>query len=1091
MDLRQFERPGADYRVHPFWFWNGAMEEDEIRRQIAEMHRQGVGGFFICARQGLTVPYLSRQWFDKVRLAVEEAAERGMGAWLYDEYPYPSGMAGGEVVLEHPDARQTTLEHRLVRARGGEKLEVELPWGRIVYAKAAPVGPDGVVLWDRAIDVRDRIGNAQADPVFQKTGLTAYTQKRFFTYRTVYRLTWEVPEGEWTVVLFQELELEDFKYYGTYVDPCNREAMAAFIRLTHEKYAAAVGDFFGGAVKGMFTDEIGLLGRMPWSKRLAGEFRRRCGYALEERLPAFVDRFAPDAAKVRYDYYQTLHRLLREAYHKQASDWCVSRGLIYAAEVPVVRMATQTHSGMPGGDSAHEKLGRSLEWILRRYFANLRENPKMIGSLARQLGRERALIECFHSVGWSMTLQDARWMLDRLAAMGINFYNFHAFYYTMDALAKHDAPPSQFLQNPYWEHFLLLADYAGRLGYAMSRGEADIRFAYLDPTTTLWTHMGNPFQAFRYGGVDSEEEERLGKLREDWTEIGVRLLRARFDYDHLDPELLGEAEAVDGSLRLGRAEYKAIVLPPLVNLEGGAWEKLKAFKESGGVLIALGLLPYERIDGDGPSEEEAMRLFGASHSPRAVYWGESQGKTEDLPPSADGGAVFLPFEAGKAARQWDNLRRLLRDKAPSAAEFEPANAPDTGAILMQSRRYSEREAAVFLANQEGQRLEGTLRLRPEFLPTALASAVEAEAVELDLETGEGRRLAAWSLAAGRWELPLTMEPYESRLILIRRTAPESGANSGERPAEKLRLDASGEWNVQALGGNSLRLGDFGLQIRKGEALSAIGRVSAKTFVDQLADLAEREAVPAVFRQTFGTPMRMEPAYPIACAYTARFEIAELPSVCELAMDEGAVCGESRILLNGREIAPGALERRETHDRRQVACDVTALLQKGANELRVEATVRHDWEGVVDPLYLQGDFGAFFDETGGPVLARRPSAVSGIASGPVPGFPYYAGVLSYSRPFVLVELPQTDCFELEFDRWDPHFHDCAEVRVNGISLGVRPWTPYRWSGETQWLREGANEVEVRVTGTLVSFLDGDYFDYAAHKLRPVADRPAPQ
>lgn len=68
-----FENPEAQYRVHPFWFWNGDMEEEQIKRQVAEMAAQGVGGFFICPRQGLQIPYLSEAWFDKVRIAVEAA----------------------------------------------------------------------------------------------------------------------------------------------------------------------------------------------------------------------------------------------------------------------------------------------------------------------------------------------------------------------------------------------------------------------------------------------------------------------------------------------------------------------------------------------------------------------------------------------------------------------------------------------------------------------------------------------------------------------------------------------------------------------------------------------------------------------------------------------------------------------------------------------------------------------------------------------------------------------------------------------------------------------------------------------------------
>ena len=43
---------------HPFWFWNGNMEMGEIKRQIDLMHDQGINGFYIHFRQGMT-PALS------------------------------------------------------------------------------------------------------------------------------------------------------------------------------------------------------------------------------------------------------------------------------------------------------------------------------------------------------------------------------------------------------------------------------------------------------------------------------------------------------------------------------------------------------------------------------------------------------------------------------------------------------------------------------------------------------------------------------------------------------------------------------------------------------------------------------------------------------------------------------------------------------------------------------------------------------------------------------------------------------------------------------------------------------------------------
>ena len=44
---------------YPFWFWNGDLQVEEIRRQVAEMAAQGMRGFYIHPRQGLQRPYLS------------------------------------------------------------------------------------------------------------------------------------------------------------------------------------------------------------------------------------------------------------------------------------------------------------------------------------------------------------------------------------------------------------------------------------------------------------------------------------------------------------------------------------------------------------------------------------------------------------------------------------------------------------------------------------------------------------------------------------------------------------------------------------------------------------------------------------------------------------------------------------------------------------------------------------------------------------------------------------------------------------------------------------------------------------------------
>ena len=1083
-----FEHPEPQYRVHPFWFWNGEMQEEQIRRQIAEMHKQGVGGFFICPRQGLQVPYLSEAWFDKVRIAVSEAAARGMQVWLYDEYPYPSGMAGGEVTLDFPEAKQRELIHHHVVARGGEVAQMQLPWGRILLAKAVRRDVQGKRDWHSSIDLRRFIGNIQTDQVYQETGLTSYNRKRFFTYQTAFRLLWDVPEGDWELIVFQEKEIEDFKYYGHFVDPCHREAMSHFIQLTHERYKHALGEHFeSGVIQGMFSDEIAPLGRLPWSPQLPRYFGERCGYSLLESLPALLYSDAPNAAVIRYDYFQSLHLLLRESYHKQVHDWCEAAGIQYAAEVPGVRMTTQLYSHMPGGDSAHEKMGRPLSWILERYGQRLRDNPKMVSSLARQLGRSRNMIECFHSVGWSMTLQDAKWMIDRMAAMGTNFYNFHAFFYTIGGLTKHDAPPSQFLQNPYWKHFRQLGDYTGRLSYLMSSGTAMIHIAVLDPTTTFWSLMGNPLHGFDYSGEDEAERMQLNQLIQDWMRITAHLLHQRRDYDHLDPELLAEADVTNGIIQIGAACYEVLILPPMLNLEAAAWKQIERLVAAGGTVISMGMLPHIAIQPGSPAGEEATDFFGTAD--QNGQSGENRGNT-----------YFLPYEAGSEgehALPLERLSLLLEKVVPEVVSWTMVE--ESTELLMQIRQLSAREFMVFLSNQEGECYEGQLRIDSEQLQLRYSVGLSEDkdsvllVERLNIETGQQEVIPTTSLE-GQWCIPLTLAPYEAhavRFLLQSRAgcgSPEcEDAGAEAETTHKIVLSSEGPWRIKAVQSNNLRIGQFQVQASNvnGDFLE-IPQTNVKPFIDLTSAFAAQHPLPLQFEQVFGTPKKATVAYPIQCRYTATFELRTALPECLLFMDRAAISGTWTMEINGHTVTREQFIPAEITDHTNIACNVAEMLHSGLNELVVRVEITRDEDGIVDPLYLRGEFGVQYHHKGAASLVLEPHVAERIGPEPLPLYPHFAGEMSYKRMFWLDQAEtEVHSFELEFRDWS--VQDVTEVRINGHSLGVRCWSPYRWQGEGIWLRPGDNEIEVCVTNTLIGLLEGMYFDGKEHRLQDVVQR----
>ena len=94
------------YKCIPFWSWNDELDEKELTEQIEWMHDNGVGGFFMHARGGLTTEYLGDKWFSCIEACLKKAQELGMEAYAYDENGWPSGFAGGKLLEDSNNCDQ-------------------------------------------------------------------------------------------------------------------------------------------------------------------------------------------------------------------------------------------------------------------------------------------------------------------------------------------------------------------------------------------------------------------------------------------------------------------------------------------------------------------------------------------------------------------------------------------------------------------------------------------------------------------------------------------------------------------------------------------------------------------------------------------------------------------------------------------------------------------------------------------------------------------------------------------------------------------------------------------------------------------------
>jgi hypothetical protein len=202
------------------------------------------------------------------------------------------------------------------------------------------------------------------------------------------------------------------------------------------------------------------------------------------------------------------------------------------------------------------------------------------------------------------------------------------------------------------------------------------------------------------------------------------------------------------------------------------------------------------------------------------------------------------------------------------------------------------------------------------------------------------------------------------------------------------------------------------------------------------------------------------------------------------MDEDALQGEYTIFLNGQHISRHDFQPIVRYGYRQLACDVRHFLRSGANHLAVQVEVSRDQDGLRDPLYLSGPFGVTIADGRAPVIDREP--YEGIPqSGLQDGYPYYAGTLSFTHEIMMEKAPSEKTFTLVLNGWQQPVDDCVEVMVNGRSLGVCCWSPYRWDGTSELWHAGLNTVELRITKTAGAMLDGVYFDGSSHRILPIA------
>jgi len=546
---KEFKDPGNEYRSAPFWSWNDRLNPEELRRQVRDMHDHGIGGFFMHSREGLETDYLSPEWWECVRKTVAEAKKLGMKAYVYDEDRWPSGFAGGLVPARSKEYQKKTLVMK--RLKPGQKI------------------PPKTVCAFRAKMNRGNLVSAT------RLDLEAPTPKPRKDEKTVCFVMETAAPSDW--------------YNGyPYADNLNPESVRAFIDITYEAYYREIGREFGRTVPAVFTDEphfqedmiLAPGHRVPWTAIFPGFFQKRRGYDILDKLPHFFLE-GRDTASVRHDYWLTLTELFADSYSRQIGEWCEKHNVAltghYLAEHDFAMqigfsgavMPQYEYQQMPGIDLLRERIEEVL-------------TVKQCTSVARQFGRDKVLSELYGCTGWDFTFEGMKWIGDWQYALGINERCQHLALYSIKGCRKRDYPPSFNYNTTWWKHNKVIEDYFARASLVLSTGTPVRDVLLIHNISSGWT-------AHKSGReIDPAVQEWFHYL----NDTSKALLGLHRDFDYGDEILMEKyGKALSGRIKINKATYNVVVLPPALNLRSSTVALLQTYLAKGGRLVAIKPLP--------------------------------------------------------------------------------------------------------------------------------------------------------------------------------------------------------------------------------------------------------------------------------------------------------------------------------------------------------------------------------------------------------------------------------------------------------------------------------------------------------------------
>jgi len=1010
--LQQFRTPEDQYVPPVMWFWNDKIEEAEIAYQLGKFKESGFCEFFVHPLWGMEEEYLSESFFQLIKYTVAEAKKLGMYFWIYDEYNWPSGMAGGYLLRDEPWTRSTLLKSIKVDLFAGQPLEIsfrgQFVSAQIVYGNKS----------QRIADISDQV-------TFRKDGEMSYAT--YVNKSCVNSSLWlyytDVTRGMTAVGMWSSFSW----FQEGYVDTNNPEVVRKYIELTHERYKDVIGDEFGKTVKGVFTDEVNNMsmfdnvpGVTPWTDKLPEEFEREHGYGLLPKLYALhCDFIDTEVLKVRYDYWRTCARLFKDAYMQQTADWCSQNNLLLTGHLSG-ESTVYWHSFQMGDffDSNTPFHIPGVDSILSTQYVDdpgFSLEAKLIASVAKFNNRPRVMCETFSGSGWDMKLGEAKRIINRLLVHGINMIVFMGAYYSLDGARKRlplGYPPSHGYNNPLFEHYDFLNRHAARIEYLSAITRPAGRVLVMIPQTAHYIHL-----------------QEADKLDSAWQGVAEALIRLQIEFDFGFEPLAGEMKVADGRLEIRGCSYDTVILPEMKYTTSGVASAIEQLVAQGGRAIFVNALIEVAADNGTLYAFAPLCSFGAHAVEGAMA--EAAGAELKVVRVDGKGATFLAAP--------DLKNRLVRPMMDSLADIlgkdrQPFYSIGSTDGVYVGHRTNEDMELIFIANDNA-------------YETNISATVSmtGRLLLLDPDTGESNELHTVA-EGGRRRFEIDIPGYHLVAVACMRGEQPNAVEApiAVQPCRTKVLEAG--WAFEPEGGNWLPL-----------------RLKLATDSAGIIGLARQNRSEELFEAAFGPKAVTDSAVGELpgghgadqgdeYAAIATFDALYVPDVLDFVveLEDGM-----EVYVNGTRLE--AWEHVRLWGIRNAKADVSALVRNGSNVVIVVTHVPN-WGGphAIPSAMIRGSFGVGeSDRLTEPV--RNVSADFWTRQ----GYRYYSGKGTYAADFELGAFGQV-CIRIPTT-------DVVRVSVNGREAATLPWSPYE-ADITSLCKQGTNRLAITFTSCYASLME---------------------